>query len=99
MGIRYGGGPVRAIGKRQSDLKKFFKLAVRSLLTTCSSQVSYFQIISKFYRSRARTSPPAFYSGLLSSGLSLILINLTSQISERGKSFALCIELLRTVFN
>ncbi|KAK8657916.1 hypothetical protein V6N13_036133 [Hibiscus sabdariffa] len=39
MGIRYGVGPVRAIGKRQSDLKKSFKLAFRSLLTTCSSQV------------------------------------------------------------
>ncbi|KAK8537811.1 hypothetical protein V6N13_096386 [Hibiscus sabdariffa] len=39
MGIRNGGGPVRAIGKSRSDLKKSFKLAVRSLLTTCSSQV------------------------------------------------------------
>ncbi|KAK8975437.1 hypothetical protein V6N11_057528 [Hibiscus sabdariffa] len=38
MGSRNGGGPVTAIGKRQSDLKKSFNLAVRSLLTTCSAQ-------------------------------------------------------------
>ncbi|KAL4347103.1 hypothetical protein GQ457_17G019530 [Hibiscus cannabinus] len=38
MGSRNGGGPVTAVGKRQSDLKKSFNLAVRSLLTTCSAQ-------------------------------------------------------------
>ncbi|GMJ05983.1 embryo defective 3006, Necessary for Nuclear Function 1 [Hibiscus trionum] len=38
MSSRDGGGPVTAIGKRQSDLKKSFNLAVRSLLTTCSAQ-------------------------------------------------------------
>ncbi|KAK8658838.1 hypothetical protein V6N13_029057 [Hibiscus sabdariffa] len=39
MGSRNGGGPITAVGKRQSDLKKSFNLAVRSLLTTCSAQV------------------------------------------------------------
>ncbi|MBA0563667.1 hypothetical protein Golob_008638, partial [Gossypium lobatum] len=38
MDSRNGGGPVTTIGKRQSDLKKSFKLAVRSLLTTCPTQ-------------------------------------------------------------
>ncbi|TYG91029.1 hypothetical protein ES288_A12G230600v1 [Gossypium darwinii] len=38
MDCRNGGGPVTTIGKRQSDLKKSFKLAVRSLLTTCPTQ-------------------------------------------------------------
>ncbi|XP_039012633.1 uncharacterized protein LOC120141941 [Hibiscus syriacus] len=38
MGSRNVGGQVTAMGKRQSDLKKSFNLAVRSLLTTCSAQ-------------------------------------------------------------
>ncbi|KAE8661918.1 Adaptin family protein [Hibiscus syriacus] len=38
MGSRNVGDPVTAIGKRQSDLKKSFNLAVRSLLTTCSAE-------------------------------------------------------------
>lgn len=118
MDSRNGGGPVTTIGKRQSDLKKSFKLAVRSLLSTCPTQVLIWlpllilflltvwidafkwfslcshegiqQSVSKVFKCRARTSPPAFYSGLhfcisVLSGLSFLLI--------------LGVELLSTTFN
>ncbi|MBA0646402.1 hypothetical protein Goklo_014373 [Gossypium klotzschianum] len=45
MGSRNGGGAPTMIRRRQSDFKMSFNLALRSLLTTCSKEASFFFLI------------------------------------------------------